>query len=596
MDINTKISILLKNSLSKVGVDININDIIVDKPKDSTKGDYSTNLAMRIAPKLQKKPLDLAEEIVTNIEKDSDIEKIEVAMPGFINFFLSDKYLLNELKNIINLEDSYFSSDEKSSQKIVIEYTDANPFKVMHTGHLYTNIVGESFARLQETLGADVKRATYQGDVGLHVAKTMWGLELKLKDEKRSFEDIENLDLNSRVEYLGDAYILGAEAYDESKDDDVKKDIDDINYYIFSLSIPSLEKKDFSKYESVNIKEKYEEGKQWCLDYFEEIYKRLGTKFDYYFLESEVGESGLKFVLDNVGKVFKEDDGAVIYEGDPKKNLHTRVFINKYGLPTYEAKEIGLAYKKYATAKYDSSIILTGKEQVGYFRVVLDALSKMNPEIAKGIRHISHGLIKTPSGEKMSSRRGGFISAEWLINETEKKIRGLMSVGNRFNEDLIPEISKKIAMGAIKYAFLRVGVGSDIIFDFEKSITFDGDTGPYLMYVYSRCNSLLKNEGSYDFNNIREGGVIDNPYVKDLAKYISIYKTVVLDSSANYSPSQLCQYLFDLGQKFNSFYQNIRIVDASKEDKEILLPLVKSVMIVMKNGLEHLGIEVVNEM
>lgn len=595
MDINKKISESLQISLSKMGIDVNINDIIVDKPKDSTKGDYSTNIAMRIAPKFQKKPFDLAEEIVLNIEKDTNIEKIEVAMPGFINFFLSDRYLLNELKNIINLEDSYFRSNEKSSQKIVIEYTDANPFKMMHTGHLYTNIVGESFARLQETLGADVKRATYQGDVGLHVAKTMWGLELKLKDENKSFNDIEKLELNERVRYLGEAYMLGTEAYDESDNDDVKKDIDDINYYIFSLSIPSLEKRDFSKYESVNMKEKYEKGRQWCLDYFEEIYKKLGTKFDYYFLESEVGEAGLKLVLDNVGKVFKRDDGAVIYEGDPKKNLHTRVFVNKYGLPTYEAKEIGLAYKKYSTIKYDSSIILTGKEQVGYFRVVLDALKKMNPEIAEGIIHISHGLIKTPNGEKMSSRKGGFVSAEWLIDETVKRIEKLMK-GNRFDEDLIPEISRKVAIGAIKYAFLKVGVGSDIVFDFEKSITFDGDTGPYLMYVYSRCNSLLGNEGSYNFSNLQEEDVIDNPYTRELIKCISTYKGVLLDSSYNYAPSQLCQYLFDLGQKFNAFYQNVRIVDSTEEDKKILLPLVKSVMIVMKNGLDHLGIEVVDEM
>ncbi len=596
MDITKKITTLISDAVSSLQYDISTDQIDVEKPKNTDMGDYSTNIAMKCAKTLQRNPMELANEIAEQIAVDDSIEKIEVVQPGFINFFVSDKYLQGELLSIVQKGNEYFKSEEKKGKRVVIEYTDANPFKVMHTGHLYTNIVGESFARLQRALGADVKCATYQGDVGLHVAKTMWGLKKKFNEENRSFNDLEELSLGERVKYLGEAYILGAEAYDESDDESTKNEIEDINYYIYSLSVPSLLKKDHSMYEEIGMERWYLDGRKWCLEYFEKIYEQLGTKFDYYFLESEVGEVGLQLVLANVGKVFKEDDGAVIYEGDPEKNLHTRVFVNRYGLPTYEAKELGLAFEKYKKIKYDESVVITGKEQKGYFSVVLDALEKIDADIVKGTKHIPHGLIKTPSGEKMSSRRGGFVSAEWLIEKTSEKVADLMKKNGKFDESNIDELSSKIAVGAIKYAFLRVGVGSDIVFDFDKSITFDGNTGPYLMYVYSRCNSLLKD---VDIDNEKVSSnmtVSENILVRELLRSLSNYKPTLLNSAVRLAPSDLCEYLFDLGQKFNAFYQNVRILDADENDRDFLLLLVKATMIVMENGLDYLGIKKVEVM
>lgn len=175
MKISEKIANLVAKSLPDL--DISPKDIVIEKPKDSKMGQYSTNIAMRTASRLKRNPFELAKEIAEKIneEKDSDIEKVEAAAPGFVNIFLSNQYLVNEMKKIVELGDNYFKSDENSGKNILIEYTDPNPFKVLHVGHLYTNIVGESFSRLQEVLGANIKRAVYQGDVGLHVAKTMWG-------------------------------------------------------------------------------------------------------------------------------------------------------------------------------------------------------------------------------------------------------------------------------------------------------------------------------------------------------------------------------------------------------------------------------------
>jgi arginyl-tRNA synthetase len=428
------------------------------------------------------------------------------------------------------------------------------------------------------------------------VAKTLWGLEEKLREEETTFETLEKVSLKARVRFLGEAYALGAEYYDDFEDKIVQKEIDEINYYIFSLVSDVEPRESFKKYEEMNLSEKYKKGRQWCLDYFETIYDRLGTTFDYYFFESEVGQAGLEIVMKNVGKVFEEDDGSIIYRGDEKKNLHTRVFVNKHGVPTYEAKELGLAFRKGELVDYDESVVITGNEQSGYFKVVLDALSKLNKDLSEKTTHVPHGMVRLPGKAKMSSRKGEIVRGDVLLDSVKEKVMNIMEDSEQVDEDNILLVSEKIAVAAIKYAFLKVSVGKDITFDIEKSISFDGDTGPYLMYVYSRCNSILKES---DFEN--PGGVciescMENPLVKGLSVQIGRYEKQLLDSSVNYSPSTLAQYLFSLGQTFNSFYQGVRVLDAPDEERGILLTLVKATMVVMQDGLDKLGIEVVEKM
>ena len=593
-DITKKIENLVKDSLKKQ--DIKDVDIVVEIPNEETHGDYSSNIAMTLASKLKKNPMDIAQDIVDSIKEDIDIERVEIVKPGFINFFLSNRYLLTEASKIVDRKEEYFKLDTKQGQRILIEYTDANLFKEMHIGHLYSNTVGESFARLQEALGADVKRSCYQGDIGLHVAKTLWGLEKKLEEDQINFEKLETFTLEQRVRYLGEAYSLGEEFYTEMKDTVAINEIDDINYYIFSLVMDSLEKRDFKEYEENNLSEKYKKGRQWCLDFFETIYEKVGTEFDYNFFESEMCNLGLKVVLDNLGKIFEKDEGAIIYRGDEKKNLHTRVFVNKYGLPVYEAKELALSLKKAEIIDFDESIVVTADEQSGYFKVVFDALGKIDRSLAEKTKHIAHGKVKLPGSKKMSSRKGEILSAEWLIGETKKRVLAIMEDNNEFEVDDLDVITEKIAIGAIKYAFLKVGVGRDIVFDFDKSITFDGDTGPYLMYVYSRCNSILSEVNSVSSKTLCLDLCLDNVFVKRLVGHISKYRNSLLSSSISYSPSILCQYLFELGKHFNAFYQNVRVLDAGDEEKQILLLLVNATMNVMEDGLNNLGIPIVERM
>ena len=596
MNIQQRISDNLKDIVNSMGA--SIKNVEIETTQQSIYGDMTSNIAMQISKQFRTNPFDLAKEIVKRFPKIEEIEKIEAVQPGFINFFFSDKYLFEVLREI-NTDERYFNKDILKGKKYVVEYTDPNPFKIFHIGHLYTNMVGESFARLTEALGASVLRANYQGDVGLHVAKTMWGLEKMFKDDDITFNDLAKRALGDRVKYLGDAYMLGFKMYDDLKDQEVINEVKNINYYIFSLYIKSLPKREFfDDFDVRNIKEMYFEGKKWCLEYFEEIYKRTGTKFDRYYFESQMGEDAIKIVKENMnakGKdIFKESNGSVIYEGDPKKNLHTRVFINSEGLPTYESKEIALALKKYEDIKFDKSIIITANEQTPYFNVVLDALSQLEPLIANRTVHFGHGMVKLPGAEKMSSRKGKIIEGEWLLNEAQKKVEEVMRKSNKWSEEEIKYISDKVAISAVKYSFLKVSVGKDVIFDFEKATSFDGDSGPYLLYVYARCMSILreydKKLPAVDFS--RQSNL--DVYTKELLRVVSRYDYVLLLSALNYAPSILCSYLFDLGKTFSSFYQNVKVLGSENED--FLLEVVMSTAIVMKNGLNVLGIDTVDRM
>src|SRR3989338_4872815 len=334
---------------------------VLEHPDSLIHGDYFTNAAMAAAKKIHKSPLDLAEKIVAEMRDNcpEEIEKIEIAGAGFINFSLSSKFFADSIDNILSHSDSFGRGDSLSGQKIMVEYTDPNIFKPFHIGHLMSNAIGESISRIIQFQGADIIRACYPSDVGLHIAKAVWGY---LKNEKNA--PLLNDSLGKKVEFLGDAYVSGSEAYEKSEQS--KKEIDSLNEKIF-------EKGD-EKINSI-----YDNGKKWSTEHFEEIYECLGTKFDVFIYESEVAEKGKRITNELVEKsVFEKSEGAIIFNGE-KFGLHKRVFVTSRGLPTYEAKELGLNLKKFEMfPDITSSMIITGNEQNDYFKVLIKALSLIN--------------------------------------------------------------------------------------------------------------------------------------------------------------------------------------------------------------------------
>jgi len=545
--VNNMIREALEDLINKAIADIGTADFVVEHPVDMKNGDYSTNVAMVLAKKTNDNPKELAEKIKEKLH-DGVIERVEVAGAGFINFYIKDEVFIENVENILKEKDKYGSNTILEGKKVMIEYTDPNPFKEFHIGHLMSNAIGESLSRILEFSGAEVKRANYQGDVGLHVAKTIWGIK-KL--------DIKMKDLN--ISALGQAYSVGAKEYENAKEE-----INEIN------------KKIYNKLDE-DINKTYTKGKQISLKHFEEIYKILDTKFDEYFFESEVGENGKNIVQENIGKIFEKSDGAVIFKGE-EFGLHTRVFINSEGLPTYEAKELGLVEKKFDKHNPDISISVAGNEIREYFEVLLKVMELINPLWSKKTKYITHGMLRLPNG-KMSSRTGEVITGESLIKDVSSLAYEKIKQG---------EISEQIAISAIKYSILKQATGKNIIFDPDKSISFEGDSGPYLQYSFIRAKSILDRSD-------KKMSLEDSPKeITNIEKLLQRFPEVVERAYKEYEPHYISTYLIELAREFNSYYTKNKII--GDEEEQYRLALMKAMSIVLKNGLWLLGIKTPNRM
>lgn len=548
-DISAQIRAVVFEAAKKAGLEVTLADIELEHPAVEEHGDYSTNIALKLRVPAQK--------VVQLLPRSADWTA--TAAGQFINFTLNPLWLVE------NLGQSGVNKP-LAGKKIVVEFTDPNPFKELHVGHIYSNAVGEAICRLLEAQGAKVWRVTYQGDVGLHVAKSMWGI----RELEKEMPD-ESADSETKMAFLGRAYTLGSAAYEE--DLAAKEEIEKLNKKIYE--------------QDEETKEIFDKGKRWSLEYFEKFYAILGTKFVKNYFESEAGETGLKLVKDHLKDgIFEKSDGAIIFRGE-KYGLHTRVFVNKLGLPTYEAKELGLAPTKYHDFPYDLSIIVTGNEIDEYFRVLLKALSLIFPDLAAATMHLSHAMVRLPSG-KMSSRTGEVITASQVLAEAEKLAKEKMAEKSLATES---DAAQKVAVAAIKYALLRTSIGKDIEFDFEKSIDFEGDSGPYLQYTYARAQSVLRKAGS---KNLKFQ--IENLKSEELAvlRYLYRFPEVVETAAKQYAPNLICSYLFELARRFNAFYNEIPIL---KSDAEAFrLKLTEATATVLKNGLTLLGIEALERM
>ena len=557
----------IRVALSNLGIQAEV--VTLEHPAELVHGDYSTNVSLAYAKAAGKNPRALAESIVAELSKNKppEIEAIEIAGPGFINFRLSKEFFAQSLNTIETSGGAFGKNSILSGKKVMVEYTQPNPFKPFHIGHLMSNAIGESISRVIEASGATTVRANYQGDVGPHVAKAMYILQQKGLPE-------ETLSPIQKANYIGVCYSEGSSAYEESPEK--KAEIDAINKKVYERSD-----------ESINAI--YDWGRAITLEAFEEIYKTLGTAFDYYFFESEMAPIGEKIVRANIGPVFEESNGAVVFHAeahDPK--LHTRVFINSQGLPTYETKEIGLTATKFKKENPDISIVTTAIEQGEYMKVVQKAISLIHPEYESRMRHITHGMMRFASG-KMSSRKGNVVTGESLIEDAREIVREKMAE-REFADAEREEIASSVAVAALKYSILKQATGSDIIYDFEKSISFEGDSGPYLQYTVVRARALLE--------KARKEGVVANTTLPsgwvttDLEKHLYKFPEVVVRSYETLEPHHIATFLTEAASLYNSFYSGGKIVDTENSESPYKVALTDAFRIVMENGLNLLGIRV----
>ena len=536
----------------------------VEHPKELAHGDYATNVAMVAAKEAGRAPREVAEQLLAVLDGTIEyVDRIEIAGPGFINFYLSREFFQMEVGRVLEQKDDWGKNDSWKGKTVLVEYTDPNPFKEFHIGHLFTNSVGESIARLFMSAGADTKRVNYQGDVGIHVACALWGMRELGFAGARDFTAAE----------LGKAYALGATAYKE--DEKAKEEIRIINKSVYERSD-----------EVLNVL--YDKGRDVSLEYFETIYKKVDTQFDHYFFESEAGPRGKSLVLGH-DDIFEESDGAYVFPGD-KHGLHTRVFLNSEGLPTYEAKELALAKMKAETFSYDHSVVSTSNEITEYFKVLLKAMSLVYPELAEKTEHIGHGTVRLTSG-KMSSRTGDVIPALDFIREITDAVVEKMEESGRTDVDL--STAEEVAISAIKYATLKSNILQDSVFDKEKALSFEGDSGPYLQYTHARIGSVeekAEKEGvSASLHHAPE-----TPY--EIEKILYRFPEVVAQALEERAPHYVTHFLTELAGAFNTFYATEKIADASDEYAPYKLALAGAVKQTLKNGLWVLGIRAPSKM
>lgn len=573
--IRQKIEKLIREAINNLGIEE--VSFVVEHPAEFDKGDYATNIALVLSKKLGKNPKQIAEELSVEIQKfvdtDEDIQKIEVAGPGFINFYLSKEFYKKSISEILDKGNRYGKGERNKGKKVLYEYTDPNPFKVFHIGHLMANTIGEAFSRLAEWNGAEVKRMCYGGDVGLHIGKTIWGM---MKNKNAFPHDGDRL--TDKVKFVGASYVTGSNAYDE--DPKSKAEITEINKKVFEYLSGNAVDEDIEVF--------YKKGKEWSIELFHEMYEFLGTKFDYELFESEVADQGKATVLANKN-IFVESDGAIVFKGEDY-GLHTRVFINSEGLPTYEAKEIGLALKKFDINNWDESVVVTGSEQRDYYKVVLKAVEQVAPEIAKKTKHFTNGMMKFASG-KMSSRKGNVIAADEFIEEIKSDVAEKIK-DREYDEVVNEEVKNKVALSAFKYIILRQSPGKDVVYDNNQAISFEGDSGPYLQYAVTRAHSVLHKA---DVENITLAVTADDFETTNLEKMLYRFPEVVERAGEDFAPQLITTYLTELAGVFNSWYGNHTIV-SEEDNSPYRVALTKAFTNVMQNGLNILAIPVPSKM
>lgn len=577
-----KLEILVREALQALGVEA--NTVTIERPADITHGDYSTNAALAYAKIAGISPRELAGRLMEKILEtpNEEIKELEIAGPGFINFRLTDEAIKKEnSKEKVNIETIY------SGKNILVEHSSPNLFKPFTIGHLMNNFIGEFIVRAATKGGANVKSMTFPSDVSLGIAKALFILERDIQEGKIDIHYFENNEENEVIKYLGDAYVRGVRECEDNEESlkEAKKVLDKM-YADEVLDDPLIALESVTR----RVSEKY----------FKRILKEIGSEMGSFEYESKAGEVGKKIVEKSTGegKVFTESDGAVVYvPSEERKDINTAVFINSQGYPTYEAKDLGLLEIKFSKNNEfnpDISFTVTDHEQISHFKVVFDAAEKLGEDWKERIsksRHVPHGRMLF-KGQKMSSRLGGVPLALDVIGVIEEEVRERagekiehLSAGEK------KKLEREIALSALCIAVLRSKPGMNINFDPETSLSFEGDSGPYLLYTHARCASLLEKGKEKGYESVFKSIPVTN-----LERELAYFETALVDVIQDIAPQKLVTYLFEVAQLFNGFYATNQIISDDKETTEHYLAIVKRLKAVLKEGLWVLGISAPEKM
>jgi arginyl-tRNA synthetase len=529
-------------------------------------GDLSSKLAFMLAKERKTNPALLAKEISEKLagKAGAHVGKVEAAGP-YVNFHLSDGFYAEALKEIVGAKE--FGRAKKTGKKMMVEFFHANTHKGVHIGHIRNISLGETLSRILEFGGNKVIRANYQGDIGPHVAKCLWGF-INLYHEKAPEEN--------RGVWLGKVYSEASKKI--AGNEELEKQVQDLNLKIYA--------------KDKHISGIWKKTRQWCLDDFEIFYKEYGVKFDELYFESQTEGVGKEIALGLLKKgIAKQDQGAVIMDFRDE-DLGVFVLLTKEGYPLYSAKDLGLAKLKFDKYELDRSIHVVAKEQEFYFRQLFRAFKKAGMEKAAKIsHHLVYELVMLPEG-KMSSREGTMV----LYDELKGKLLELVRVEVRkrhedWNDKTVEETAKKITFAAIKFSMVRRESNRTIVFDWDQALSLEGDSGPYLQYAYVRTRGIFGKAESGDVPKVATGYKFDGnerTLIKKLAEFPEVAQKCARDLQVH----QLPNYTLDVATEFNKFYATSSVLGAeTAEARGTRLAIVEATGMILKSSLGLMGIE-----
>src|SRR3989344_1843441 len=551
MDFKKEIEKLLKKHVDEVSMEI---------PKNNF-GDYAFP-CFNEAKRLKKNPNEIAKELSKKLKADF-IEKVEVVGP-YINFFVKKDVLVDEVVDKILKEKENYGKSKLGTEKVMVEFSQPNTHKAFHVGHIKGTAMGESLARILESIGNKVLRANYQGDTGMHVAKWLWCYTKY--HSKETLRDDE--------EWIANIYVDSVRRLEENEE--LQEEVDEINRKLDSK-------------EDKKLNELWKKTRQLSLDSFEKIYKELNTRFDNYLFESQVEERGKALAKELLNKKIAEiSDGATIVNLKDQ-NLGVWVLLRKDGTALYSTKDLALAEEKFNKHKIDKAVHVVGKAQELHIYQLFKTLELMKFKQAKNCRYVPVCEVRFPWG-KMSSRTGNNVLYSSFKRELVEYARQEILKRDKISEDELKKRSLAIAIACMKYSMLKQDPNKVTIFEKEKAMNFEGDTGPYLLYSYARASSILrKTKGS----KAKITSMISEKE-KELIKKLDELPARVKEAAENLDSSVIANCTYKLAQTFNEFYHNCQVIGS--EEESFRLRLVEAFRATLKNSLNLLGINVIEEM
>jgi len=564
--------ICLLNKIKKEECDaIREDDVLIETPPKEEMGDIAIPLFL-CAKKLKKAPPLIARELVEEIEKNDDLKKMgDVKLQGgYVNIFLNREGVAkNVLEKILKEGSSYGSSKMLSGKRIMIEFSGPNTNKPLHLGHLRNDVIGESLARLLVFCGASVYRVNIINDRGVHICKSMFAYQ-KLASGKTPLSEGVKSD-----HFVGDLYVAFHNYQKEHPEalDEVK------------AMLKEWEEKDDSP-----LRDLWKKMNMWALQGIEETYKRTDISFDKLYFESETYLKGKDEILEGLknGVFYKKDDGSIAIDLRAINIENEKILLRHDGTSLYITQDIGTAIARHKDWSFDKMIYVVANEQEHHFKVLFFVLKSLGYKWAKELYHLSYGMVNLPEG-KMKSREGTVVDADNLLDALHQDAKKeILEKGHMEELEDVEATAEHIALAALHYFLLQVSPKKDMLFDPKKSLSFNGNTGPYLQYMGSRLSSLLEKAGSVSLDIETEDECLS--LLKDdsewaLVKVLSQFPKKVESATENMDSSIVANYLYELSKSFSRFYHDCLVISDDDKLTKARLLLCKASRITLQNGM-----------